>query len=186
MKRQGNLYDNICDIQNIMKAFDEVCKNTRNKRKVNNFREYKCIYISRIYNTLINKKYKVGPYNVFTIYEPKERRIVSQNMFDKTVNHLVARYILMPALIPCLIEQNVASRKGKGTKRGVDYLYEYRNICACKYKSYYILKCDIKSFFRSIDHDILKEKLKRRIKDQDALKINFDIIDSDEKRNRNR
>lgn len=180
MKRKNNLYSNICDLNNIMKAFDEVCRNTRNKRKVNTFKEYKCIYISRIYNILINKQYKVGPYNVFTIYEPKKRRIVSQNMFDKTINHLVARYILMPALIPCLIEQNVASRKDKGTSKGLEYFNKYINICNYKYKEYYILKCDVKSFFSSINHNILKQKLKKKIKDNDALKIVFDIIDSEE------
>ncbi len=53
-------------------------------------------------------------------------------------------------------------------------------ICKVKYKTYYILKCDISKFFASINHDILKEKLKRRIKDKDALKIIFDIIDIEE------
>ena len=56
----------------------------------------------------------------------------------------------------------------------------YRNKCNIKYNHYYVLKCDIKKFFASINHDILKEKLKRRIKDKDALKIVFDIIDSNE------
>lgn len=180
MKRKNNLYMNICNIENIMQAFNEVCKNTKNKRKVNNYREYKCIYISRIYNTLKNKEYKVGKYNVFTIYEPKKRRIVSQNMFDKIVNHLVARQILIPTLIPCLINQNVASRKEMGTSKALEYFYKYRDICNCKYKDYYILKCDIKGFFYNVDHEKLKEKVSSRIKDKDALKIVFDIIDSEE------
>lgn len=180
MKRKDNLYNDIYRIENIMKAYDEVCRNTKNKRKVNAFKEYKCIYISRIYNTLKNRTYKVGPYNVFKIYEPKERRIVSQNMFDKTINHLVARHILMPALLPCLVDQNVASRKSMGTQKGLEIFYKYINICNYKYRNYYILKCDIKSFFRNIDHGILKEKLEKRIKDKDALKIISDIIDSNE------
>ncbi len=53
----------------------------------------------------------------------------------------------------------------------------FHRICKLKYGTYYILKCDISKFFASIDHDILKSKLKRRIKDKDALKIIFDIID---------
>jgi len=180
MKRKDNLYVNLYNIENIIKAFNEVCKNTKNKRKVNNYKEYKCIYISRIYNTLKNKEYKVGKYNVFTIYEPKKRRIVSQNMFDKTVNHLVAKHILIPSLIPCLIDQNVASRSQMGTGKALEYFNKYINICNYKYKSYYILKCDIKGFFYNINHEILKEKLQTRIKDKDAVKIIFDIIDSEE------
>lgn len=111
MKRKNNLYQNIYKFENIVNAFNEVCKNTKNKRKVYKFKQYKCIYISRIEEILRNKCYKVGPYNVFTIYEPKQRRIVSQNMQDKIINHLISRHILYPALLPCLIDSNVASRK---------------------------------------------------------------------------
>ena len=52
------------------------------------------------------------------------------------------------------------------------------NLCKVKYGTFYILKFDISKFFASIDHDILKKKVERYIKDKDALKIVFDIIDS--------
>lgn len=163
-----------------MSAFDEVCRNTKNRKKVNKFKEFRCMYISIIYRMLKNKNYIVEPYNVFTIYEPKKRRIVSQGIIDKVVNHLVARHILMPSLEPGLIDQNVASRKNMGTKKGLEYLNKYRNTCACKYNKYYILKCDIKSFFASIDQKRLKEKIQKKIKDKDALMIVNNIIDSEE------
>ena len=178
MKRMGNLYQNICQMENIKSAYNEVCKNTNNKRRVENLREYKSIYISRIHDILINKNYVVGPYNVFTIYEPKERLIVSQNVQDKIINHLVSRFILYPAILPCLLDVNVASRKDMGTSRGLELAQEFHRKCKIKYKEYYILKCDISKFFASINHDILKQKILRRIKDKDALKIVFDIIDS--------
>ena len=181
MKRKGNLYQEIYKFENIISAFNEVCKNIKNKKKVANLKEYKCIYISRIYNILKNKEYKPGPFNVFTIYEPKERRIVSQNMQDKIINHLVARYILYPAILPCLLDVNVASRKGLGTSEGIRLSQNFHRICKIKFKTYYILKCDISKFFASIDHNILKQKLERRIKDKDALKIVFDIIEIEEK-----
>ena len=180
MRRMNNLYEKIYNLENIMQAFDEVCRNMKNIKKVNQYKEFKCMYVSKIYRTLKNREYEVGPYNVFTIYEPKKRRIVSQGVFDKIINHLVARYILMPTLLPSLIDQNVASRVGMGTKMGLKYFFKYRNTCECKYKTYYILKCDISSFFASIDKGILKEKLKKKIKDKEALKIVFDIIDSEE------
>ena len=164
MKRKSNLYNDMCDVNNIMLVYEEVCRNTRNKSRVNTYREYKCSNIAKIYNVLMNHSYIVGPYNVFTIYEPKERRIVSQRMFDKIVNHLVARYILMPSIFPSLIDENVASRKNMGTKAGLLYVKEYMRKCKIKYGKYYILKCDISKFFASIDHDVLKEKLMRKIK----------------------
>ena len=52
MKRKGNLYQNLYKFENIQSAFNEVCKNTKNKKKVARFKEYKCIYISRIYDIL--------------------------------------------------------------------------------------------------------------------------------------
>ena len=182
MKRKGNLYSEIYKFENIVNAVNEVCRNTKNKRKVENFREYKCTYISRIHNILKSKNYIPGPYNVFTIYEPKKRRIVSQNMQDKVINHLISRYILYPSLMPCLIDTNVASRKGLGTKKGINLALDYHRICKIKYNKYYILKCDISKFFASINHNLLKEKLKKRIKDKDALNVVFSIIDSDSER----
>ena len=103
-------------------------------------------------------------------------------MVDKTINHLISRYILYPALMPCLVQDNVASRLDLGTNAGLRLRRDYAKICKAKYGSYYILKCDISKFFYSIDHDILKEKVKRRIKDKDALHIVFQIIDSEEHR----
>ena len=66
MKRKGNLYQNIYKLENIENAFNEVCRNTRNKRKVANFREYKCSYISTIYTILKNREYK--PRTIQCIY----------------------------------------------------------------------------------------------------------------------
>lgn len=68
MKRKNNLYKNIYNYQNIIEAFNEVCRNTKNKNRVENLKQYKSIYISRIYNILLNKNYVVGPYNKFIIH----------------------------------------------------------------------------------------------------------------------
>lgn len=180
MKRYNNLYKNICDIKNIEESFKEVRKNTRNERRVFNMKQYKAYYIATVYNILVNHNYTVGEYNKFLIHEPKERLIVSQNIVDKTINHLVARYILYPAILPCLLDVNVASRKNLGTSAGLKIAKEYNRICKVKYGTYYVLKCDISKFFNSIDHEILKQKIARRIKEKEALKIVDTIIDSND------
>ena len=179
IKRKGYLYENTYKLENIIDAYNEVCRNTRNKRKVDKYKYYKCIYISRVYDILKNKQYVPGPYNKFTIYEPKKRVISSQGMVDKTINHLVARHILYPALLPCLLNENVASRSDLGTTAGINLRKSFDSICKRKYGEYYVSKCDISKFFYSINHDILKNKLAKRIKDKDALKIVFQIIDSE-------
>ncbi len=96
-------------------------------------------------------------------------------MYDKVVNNLVSKYILEPALIPCLINTNIASRKGMGTKKGLELRKKFDRSFNSKY---YILKCDISKYFASIDKDILKAKINRKIKDKDAINIINEILDS--------
>lgn len=181
MKRKKDLYKEIYRIENIMTVFNEICRNTRNKKKVARYKENKCANIFKIYTILTNKTYVPGDPFVFTVYEPKKRIIESQSMDDKLVNHLVSRYILYPAILPCLIETNVASRKYKGTQAGLRYFNKYSRKCKIKYGTYYLLKCDIKKYFHSIDKQILKEKLAKKIKDKDALNIVNTIIDHERK-----
>ena len=179
MKRKNNLYQDLYKLDNINLAFQEICQHTKNREKVAYFKEYKCLYISRIYELLEQRKYKVGPYNIFYIYEPKKRRVVSQNLVDKVINHLVAKHILLPSVLPCLLDTNVASRKDMGCKAGIKFARNFHRKFSINYGTYYILKVDIHNFFGSINHDILKAKLRKKIKDKEALKIVDDIIDSD-------
>lgn len=166
------------DMNNILSCYKEVMKNTRNKKAVTSYDSFRASHIYQIYTILKNKTYEVKKYNIFTIHEPKTRVIVSMGLTDKIVNHLVTRCILMPALIPSLIDQNVATRPGKGTIAGIKLYRKYRQTCDFKYNKYYILKCDISKYFHSINHEIVKQQLKKRIKDVDALNIVFKIIDS--------
>ena len=100
-------------------------------------------------------------------------------MKDKIINHMVARGILYPALLPSMLPYNVASREGMGTRKGIEYVEQFREYYRRRgIKRYYILKCDISKFFQTINHKILKEKLRKKIKDPKALKIIFEIIDS--------
>lgn len=178
MKRFNNLYENIYKAENIKACYYEVIRNTKNKRQVYKLQNNAENIIRTIYEELKNERYVVGKYNVFIIYEPKQRTIVSQGMKDKIVNHLIAREILYPAILPCLVPFNVASRPGMGTKKALEYLERYRRQFAAKNEKYFMLKCDISRFFLSIDHKILKKKVRRRIKDPRALKIVFNVIDS--------
>ena len=178
MKRFNNLYENIYKTENIKACYYEVMRNTKNKRQVYKLQNNAKNVIRTIYEELKNERYVVGKYNVFIIYEPKQRTIVSQGMKDKIVNHLIAREILYPAILPCLVPFNVASRPGMGTKKALEYLERYRRQFAAKNEKYFMLKCDISRFFLSIDHKILKKKVRRRIKDPRALKIVFNVIDS--------
>ena len=101
---------------------------------------------------------------------------MSQNIIDKLINHVIADKILLPTLDNSLIDMNVATRIGKGTHYGIRYLKKYLN--ELKGETIYALKFDISKYFYSIDHDILFDLLKKKIKDKDALDILFKIIES--------
>lgn len=179
MKRMSNLYEYFLSNENLYKCYREVLNNTKNKKRVNWLLNNKDEVIEEIKTELKNDTYKVGPYNFFTIYEPKKRLIASQGMKDKIVNHMVARGILYPALLPSMLPYNVASRQQMGTRKGIEYVEQFREYYRKRgVEKYYVLKCDISKFFQSVNHKILKEKLRRKIKDPRALKIVFQIIDS--------
>lgn len=96
-------------------------------------------------------------------------------MNDKIVNHLIAYKILIPALSPYLIEQNVATRKGYGAKKAYYYFEKYANALKVN-GNVYVLKIDIKKYFYNIDHNILLNMLKKKIKNKDVINILSRII----------
>lgn len=179
MKRINNIYHKITDIRNIMDMYNKKVKvTTKNKKKIEDFNDYYTVNISMIENCLKDKTYKVGKYNIFFIQEPKLRVIMSQNISDKLVNHLVAKYFLIDILEKNLIDENIATRKNKGTKYGIDLVKKYLNQIKQGTKDIYYLKFDISKYFYRIDHNILKSLLNKKIKDKDALGLLYNIIDS--------
>ncbi len=174
MKWYNHLYYSICKTSNIRKIYDEVVsKNTKNKNKVLWFDNYYMQNIMYIKLLLSSEKY-----HIFFVHESKLRAIMSQNMIDKLINHLVSFYILKPSLESCLIDTNVATGENKDSGYAIHLLKKYLHKMNQKYKHFYILKFDASKYFYRIDHDVLKELLKKKIKDKKALKIVFDIIDS--------
>ena len=177
MKRIGNLYDKILDIENIKYVYDKsVRRNTKNKSKIERFEQNYASNLVYIKKILEERKYIPGKYNIFIINEPKIRLIMSQNIIDKVVNHLVSQYFLVNIFDKTLIDGNIATRKGKGNNYGLKKLTKYlqKNVD----KDLYILKFDIKKYFFNLDHQIIKKLIRKKIKDPDVLNILDLIIDS--------
>lgn len=177
MKRVNNIYNSIVDIKAIQTMYNKKIKlNTKNKIKLERFENNYVSNMIYIKNTLENKSYIPGKYNIFLIKEPKLRLIMSQNVFDKIINHMVSKYFLVDIYSNTLINENIATRENKGTHYGINLLKKYLN--EIKKDEFYILKFDISKYFYNLDHDILKNLVRRKIKDKDVLKIIDDIIDS--------
>jgi len=171
-------YDDLVDIDKIRAMYKVIRTNTKNRGKLHKFELFYSSNIINILESLKYRKYHHGHYNVFLVHEPKYRIIMSEAMSDKVVNHLVSNYVLAPGIFPHLIPQNVATRKGKGTKEGLRYVKQYINKLKLNNEKVYVLKCDIKKYFYSIDHEILLEKCEKFIDDKEVFALVKDIIAS--------
>lgn len=178
MKRVNNIYYKICDLDNIIDFSKIISVRTKNKKKVELFDEYFAENIYKIKDVLCSKKYVPGKYNIFLIYEPKLRLIMSQSIRDKIINHLVAKYFLVDVFDKTLLDCNIATRKDKGTHYGIKLIKKYLNEIKKDNRNFYYLKFDISKYFYNIDHDIVKDLIKKKIKDKDVLNILYSIIDS--------
>ena len=179
MKRKQNLYDNV-SMQDIINVYrKQIRVNTKNKYKIKRFEDFYSVNISRVKKTFEMGNYNGGIYNIFLIQEPKYRIIMSQNIYDKLINHVVATKFLLPVLDKSLIDTNIATRFNKGTHFGIKLIKKYLNLL--KGDTVYALKYDISKYFYNIDHEILMSLLKRKFKDQKVLEILKNIIDSTNK-----
>lgn len=175
MKRKDFDLNEIFTYNNLYESYKSVCKSCRSKYKKTNFSFFLYSNLTDILNKLKNNTYNFSKYNIFIINDPKFRIIMSDQMNDKIVNHLIAYKILIPALSPYLIEQNVATRKGYGAKKAYYYFEKYANTLKVN-GNVYVLKIDIKKYFYNIDHNILLNMLKKKIKNKDVINILSRII----------
>lgn len=90
---------------------EEIRKNVKNKKKIFEFEKQKIEYLIDIKRVLENNLYDGGKYNIFLVFKPKIRVVMSQSIYDKIINHYVARFILMPKLTKYLNYRNCATRK---------------------------------------------------------------------------
>lgn len=120
---------------------------------------------------LQSRTYKPGPYESFYIHDPKHRLISAAPFRDRIVHHALCR-VIEPIWERRLIYDCYANRVGKGTHAALDRCQAYSR----RYK--YFLQCDIKQFFPSIDHALLREELARLIRDDGMLWLCDQILAS--------
>ncbi len=131
----------------------------------------------RIMDDIKNGTYKFGNYREFTVYEPKERVIKSLPYRDRVVHQWYVEEFIKPYFFKRFIPTTFACLDGRGTHKAVEKVQEYMRKMKKKYSTYYILKCDIKKYFYSIDKEILFSILKDRIQDKKILEFSKIILD---------
>jgi len=170
MKRYGNLFPEITSFENLYAASRKARKGKRMKGNVANFEQNIEEELFILQEELLSKTYEPGRYKEFTIYERKPRKISAAPYRDRIVHHALCN-VIEPIFEKVFVFDSYACRKGKGTHAAVNRFTEF-----CR-KNKYVLKTDIRKYFASIDHEILFDKMLRKIKCKDTLWLIKLIID---------
>ena len=170
MKRYGNLWQQIISFENILLAACKAQKGKRFRKSVLAFNDNLEQELLQLHTELTTKTYCLGKYKTFEIFDPKPRIISAAPYRDRVVHHALCN-IIVPIIERTFIEDTYANRLGYGTHRALKKFTKFAR------SSRYILQCDIRKYFPSIDHEILKQIIRRKIKCQDTLWLIDTIID---------
>lgn len=175
MKRYGRLFEKITTIGNIKLSHKNAKKGKSHYKEVQQVEENPDRYIAKVKELLDTKSFRTAPYRKKLIHEPKERVIYKLPYFPDRIVHHAIMNVLQPIWDKMFIYDLYSAIPKKGLHAGVQRLQRFMKD---KENTMYCLKFDIKSFYPSIDHDILYEQVTRKIKCKDTLWLLEDIIRS--------
>ncbi|MDY0235054.1 MAG: reverse transcriptase/maturase family protein [Gudongella sp.] len=178
-KKHNDLFIKIIDKENIIKAYKKALKG---KGKYNpeamEFSLNESENINNLIRSLEDETYKFDGYIRFPVFEPKERIVDAPHFKDKIVQ-LAINNVLKEIYNPTFIFDSYACIDNKGTHKCVDRISHIIRKAQWEYgEDTYIVKLDVRKFFYSIDRDILKMLLAKKIKCEKSLRLVFKIIDS--------
>lgn len=171
-------FEEIISLENLLSAWREFLRGKRNKPDVLEFSHNLIDNILSLHNDLQNRTYQHGGYQSFFINDPKRRHIHKASVRDRLVHHAIYR-VLYLFFDRTFIGDSFSCRLDKGTHKALNrfrvmaYKVGKNNTRVC-----WILKCDIKKFFASIDHKILLDILKEYIFDKDTIWLLKKVISS--------
>ncbi|MSR59511.1 MAG: RNA-dependent DNA polymerase [Planctomycetaceae bacterium] len=170
MKRYGNLWPRMISFENLLRAALDARRGKRFRPSVVAFEFRLEDELWKLHDELQAGTYRPGAYRSFRIFEPKERLISAAPYRDRVVHHALTSR-LDPIYERTFIDDSYACRRGKGTHAAVARCQEF----AKRFR--YVLKADIRKFFPSLDHEILKSLIAQKIKDPEVLRLVEQIID---------
>ncbi|MCH2247051.1 MAG: reverse transcriptase/maturase family protein [Crocosphaera sp.] len=171
MKRYGNLYPKIIDFDNLLKAAKQAQLGKRFNDSVLAFNDNLEGNLLQLQKELKNYSYLPGEYHTFRIYDPKPRLISAAPYRDRVVHHALCN-VIVPLIEKSFIPDSYANREGYGSHRALKRFIGFAR------SSKYILQCDIKKYFPSIDHQILKQQIRHYLKCRETLWLIDAIIDN--------
>ncbi|MEK7118219.1 MAG: reverse transcriptase/maturase family protein [Patescibacteria group bacterium] len=165
----SRIFHDVISVANLLAAWNEFKKGKRKKRDVMLFELHLENNIFQLHHELLAKTYVHGPYTDFYVCDPKRRHIHKASVRDRVLHQALFR-VLYPIFDKHFIFDSYSSRVGKGTHFGVTRLAR-----ACRkannnwHMPAYALKCDVRKFFDSVDHDVLRKLLRQKIVDLETL-----------------
>ena len=157
-KKYDNLYGELTNFSNLYWAFRKAAKGKRGNAAVAAFEFNLEDHLIQIQGELLVQSYKPGAYYSFYIHDPKHRLISAAPFRDRVVHHALCN-VIEPVFERTFIGDSYANRVGKGSHKALDRAQAWA-------KHYpYVLHCDIRQFFPSIDHALLSAVLERKIAD---------------------
>lgn len=173
----------LLDFQNLYDSYKVSLKGKGKKKSAAKFSIMALENLCLMKRQIINRTYKISPYNEFIVSEPKKRVIKSGSFRDKVLQHCLCDYVLLPKMKDIFIKDNYAGQIGKGTLFGLNRLSENLSLFYEKYGyDGFILKCDITKFFYSINHKVMKEAISHYFSDdsiQWVCNLFIDSVDGD-------
>lgn len=174
----AHTYEDIISVENLLGSWTEFIQCKRSRPDVSDFAQHLLINIQILHTDLKNKTYKHGKYHHFKINDPKPRDIHKALVRDRLLHHAVYRK-LYPFFDRTFISDSYSCRNDKGTHRALDRFGDFAHRASSAHtKTIWVLKCDVKKFFASIDHQVLFNILAIYIQDIDMMWLIREIVAS--------
>lgn len=175
-KKIKNLYFENLTFEKLLQAHQRARKHKAYKSEVIKYEINLENNLVNLMNNLKNGTYRLGKYFTFKVYEPKERYIQALPYKDRIVHQWYVEEFIKPYILPKFISTTFACLPDKGTHKAVDEVQKHMRICKRNWKDFWILKCDIKKFFYSINSYILFDIMKKYISDKHLLYLTQILI----------
>jgi retron-type reverse transcriptase len=171
-------YEDIISLDNMLLAWQEFIIGKRNRMDVIKFSLNLADNILHLNRQLANLKYSHGSYHSFYVVDPKLRHIHKASVFDRLIHHAIYRK-LYPFFSKTFIAHSYSCQTGKGTHRALrDFETMANKVSQNNTRTCWILQCDIRKFFDSIDHRVLLKILDDYIIDKRIIWLLKNIINS--------
>ncbi|OGD65180.1 hypothetical protein A2215_02530 [Candidatus Berkelbacteria bacterium RIFOXYA2_FULL_43_10] len=176
METHNNLFDKIISLENLFASWHEFKRDKRKRLEVLLFERNLEDNLFGLRFELKNGIYHHSQYTAFYITDPKLRLVHKAEVRDRIIHHALYR-VLYPVFDLSFIHDSYSCRIDKGTHRAVDRLSKFIGKVSKNLTGHcFVLKCDIKKFFDSVDHQILTKIIERKITDPDTLALLREIV----------